>query len=372
MRLSTAALPMFARHETFHPRYGWFRKAYEAAAHCVDTFAAPDAAVELGVGKNMVKAIRFWGTAAKLIADKSDSSGKRTSGVCPSELGKQLFNPQTGWDPFMEHPATLWLLHWQLLAPPCHLPVWWVAFNQFQAVEFAADELEAACKIALESASEWKTPHQSSIHKDVTALLRTYAPIERSSRSSLDDLLNCPFRELNLLQKSQATRKYRFAMGLKPSLTPVVVAYAALDFVARSNMSATNFVRTNIESSKSTKNNSGKNKTTSQTALCSRLANEAGSPGQIFKITEDELADTLRIAAENSHNMLAVTAPAGASQLSWKGDPAKLGLSMLNNYFTQECVADFPINLNNEAVKNSLDISDMHQSELATAGVGVA
>ena len=28
MRLVDAALPMFARHETFHPRYGWFRKAY--------------------------------------------------------------------------------------------------------------------------------------------------------------------------------------------------------------------------------------------------------------------------------------------------------------------------------------------------------
>ena len=32
MRLVDAALPMFARHETFHPRYGWFRKAYKFAA----------------------------------------------------------------------------------------------------------------------------------------------------------------------------------------------------------------------------------------------------------------------------------------------------------------------------------------------------
>ena len=28
MRLVEAAKPTFARHETFHPRYGWFRKAY--------------------------------------------------------------------------------------------------------------------------------------------------------------------------------------------------------------------------------------------------------------------------------------------------------------------------------------------------------
>ena len=32
MRLVDAASPMFARHETFHPRYGWFRKAYASSA----------------------------------------------------------------------------------------------------------------------------------------------------------------------------------------------------------------------------------------------------------------------------------------------------------------------------------------------------
>ena len=60
MRLSEAARPVFARHETFHPRYGWFRKAYEATADDPAAFTRKDAPVELGVGKNMVKSIRFW------------------------------------------------------------------------------------------------------------------------------------------------------------------------------------------------------------------------------------------------------------------------------------------------------------------------
>ena len=35
MRLVDAAKPTFARHETFHPRYGWFRKAYShVSADC--------------------------------------------------------------------------------------------------------------------------------------------------------------------------------------------------------------------------------------------------------------------------------------------------------------------------------------------------
>ena len=37
----------------------------------------------------------------------------------------------------MEDPGTLWLLHWLLLAPKSQLLVWWLAFNEFNAVEFA-------------------------------------------------------------------------------------------------------------------------------------------------------------------------------------------------------------------------------------------
>ena len=61
-RLEDAAVQAFARHETFHPRYGWFRKGLAAAAHRPAVFAREDAPVELGVGKNMVRAIRSVST----------------------------------------------------------------------------------------------------------------------------------------------------------------------------------------------------------------------------------------------------------------------------------------------------------------------
>lgn len=316
MRLSDAAEPVFARHETFHPRYGWFRKAYEATVDDCGAFTRKDATVELGVGKNMVKSIRFWGSAAKLIQDDSDSPNKRAPGVVPTEFGKCLFDSESGWDPFMEDPGTLWLLHWQLLAPPCLLPVWWVAFNQFHAVEFDATELEAACIAGIDSAAEWSRPHPSSVHKDVTALVRAYAPAERSARTSIDDLLDCPLRELGLIAKSAATGRYRFTMGAKPALPSAVVAYAALDFAARTDPA-------------------------SKTALLSRLASEPGSPGRAFKLTEDELADALRAAAAESQDSLALASPAGAAQLAWKGDPETIGTELLGHYFDQFSSHDY-------------------------------
>ena len=175
MRLVEAAVPMFARHETFHPRYGWFRKAYAQVAADPRAFFGDDAPVRIGVGKNMVRAIRFWGLAAKLIVEDPRSPNPRSPDLTTTPLGDALFG-EDGWDPYMEDPGTLWLLHWLLLAPPSHLPIWWLAFNEFHALEFTEDDLQAAVDTQLDLAAEWRKPHTSSIKKDVGALLRTYAP----------------------------------------------------------------------------------------------------------------------------------------------------------------------------------------------------
>jgi len=56
----------FAGHETFCPRYGWLKKGFDGVRD-PDIFDSPDAIEKPGVGKNMVRAIRFWGVAFKII-----------------------------------------------------------------------------------------------------------------------------------------------------------------------------------------------------------------------------------------------------------------------------------------------------------------
>src|SRR5438046_2950320 len=127
-RLEEVATLAFARHETFHPRYGWFRKGVKAAEQSPEVFSKESAPVELGVGKNMVRAIRFWGRAAKVLADAANPRQPRLPLSVPSQNGRALFDERTGLDPYLEQPGSLWLLHWWLLAPPCLVPVWWLAF----------------------------------------------------------------------------------------------------------------------------------------------------------------------------------------------------------------------------------------------------
>ncbi len=116
----------FARHETFHPRYGWFRKTYAHVADDGGIFSREDAPVQIGVGKNMVRSIRFWGLAAKLITEDPQHSGRRETSYVPTRRGHGMFG-EGRWDPYMEDPGTLWLLHWLRLAPKSQLPVWWLA-----------------------------------------------------------------------------------------------------------------------------------------------------------------------------------------------------------------------------------------------------
>ena len=309
MQLSEAAEPVFARHETFHPRYGWFRKAYRAAARDPYVFASEDAPVRLGVGKNMVRSIRFWGLAAKVVTEVPDpaaASKRKPSIVVPTRFGEALFG-DGGWDQWMEDPGTLWLLHWRMLAQPCRLPVWWLALCDFNAVEFELEDLGRTVLTQLRAVPDWKEPSESAVQKDLSAFMRTYAPTVRVGRETLDDAADCPLRELRLVGRSEATGAHRYKLGPKPTLASAVATHAVLDWFARSGL-------------------------TGQTITLERVAAERGSPADVFKLSAADLLAALTPAVEASSS-LDVSTPTGVPQLAWKGDPAAVAAELLSHHF---------------------------------------
>lgn len=308
MRLDQSAQPTFARHETFHPRYGWLKKAYDGAAADPRVFTNEQATVLLGVGKNMVRAIRFWGLAARVLTHAPDPDRPRLPLTVPSRIGVTMF-ADDGWDPYCEDPATLWLLHWWMLAPVSLLPAWWVAIHDFSGVEFTEDQLQGFVADHIAGTPGWEAPHPSSLQKDVSCFLRTYTAHGGPARSGIDDWLDCPFRDLGLLRSVPGqARTYRFVIGHKPTLPGEVVAFAALDFLARTD--------------------SG-----SRTVTLSRLATEPGGPGRAFRLTEAALTVALDQVAGPDGFRLA--SPAGIPQLSFDGDPAELATHTLHRYYSQ-------------------------------------
>ena len=118
--------PTFARHETFHPRYLWLKKAYDGVSTDPLAFRQKDAIVKFGVGKNMVNAIKFWSLAFKIT--KTEKQRYRTD-----KNLDMIYSEKKGFDPYLERAETLWVLHWKLLSKPCSVPVWWIALNEITA-----------------------------------------------------------------------------------------------------------------------------------------------------------------------------------------------------------------------------------------------
>src|SRR4051812_45658290 len=104
--------PLLSGHETFPLRYGWLKKAFDAVSESSDdlfkrrsVFREDDAIAHFGVGKNMVASIRHWATMAAVIAEVAGGDSQ----LIPTPLGQLIFGAN-GRDPFMERPATLWLV----------------------------------------------------------------------------------------------------------------------------------------------------------------------------------------------------------------------------------------------------------------------
>jgi hypothetical protein len=95
----------FSGHETFQCRGLWLKKGYDyLVATPKQSFNDEEAVVRLGVGKNMVNAIRFWMKAFDLL-DENET---------PNSFAHNLFD-NDGWDPYIEDQGTLWLLHHRLV-----------------------------------------------------------------------------------------------------------------------------------------------------------------------------------------------------------------------------------------------------------------
>lgn len=116
----TTSKYIFSGHDSFHCRQLWLKKGFDFVQSGL-LFNSEDAVVKLGVGKNMVSAIRYWLKAFNIIDNKDH----------PTEFGIRLFDTDTGYDPFLEDDASLWLLHYQLVKTGI-ASIYSIIFNEFR------------------------------------------------------------------------------------------------------------------------------------------------------------------------------------------------------------------------------------------------
>lgn len=308
-------VPMFARHETFHPRHGWLKKGRDLIERNAKAFSSNDAIVELGVGKNMVNAIRFWCQAFKVIEPRVTSGKSRE--YTPSTSEPNLLDDD-GLDPYLEDPSSLWLLHWKLLGPPCYAAAWYYAFFLFNRVEYTIDELFLAISQWARSAFPSNRFADSSLRKDATCIIRMYTDDDSFNVSDIETI-SSPFADLRLIERSGDPTRYFFNVGPKPNLPAEIIAVACLDFISS-------------DPSRSAITSDG-TKGAMAKSLSSLLYDE-GSPGLAFKLTESALYNALD-KISSAYGTFDIQDNAGILQMVCRESPKALSSRILQDYYSR-------------------------------------
>jgi len=282
--------PQFSGHETFPLRYGWLKKAFDCVA---ETEGNPDnkslcwgedAIARFGVGKNMVASIRHWATSCGIIDEcERDASVKTT------KFGQNIFgnNGIKGSDPYMEHPATLWLMHWQL-ASKSKKTTWFWAFSYYPAITFTRNLLVQKIERLVQDRG-WPRVSNTTVKNDVACFIRTYAARPASAKTGYDDALESPLTELGIIKALDEKDGFRFVRGPKISLGDGVFIYALLDFWSHyPNANTLSF---------------------------EAITYEPGSPGRVFALEENDMVDRLTILEEKTDGGLRWSEAAGLKQV---------------------------------------------------------
>ena len=279
----------FSGHESFYCKSLWLKKGYDFVK-AGNSFNSEDAVVHLGVGKNMVTAIRFWLRAFGLLEE----------GVA-TKIAEYLFNNKNGKDPYIEDLGTLWFLHYKLVKNELAsiYKLFFVDFHKEKNDEFTREQLQLFLKRKNAETDYANLYNENTVKRDIGVLVQNYV-MPKQDRPNEDFaalLLN-----LNLIRQSENCNKtLYFNIKGKSELVPEIFLYAIID-----------------------------DKKEEQIVSFDKLMDLA----LIFCLTKTELIDTILLLVEKHNKSLRYTDDGGIKQLSFLQVIDKN--EILEKYYTRE------------------------------------
>jgi hypothetical protein len=249
--------PQFAGHETFPLRLLWLKKAFDAVfdGASAGTFQEHDAIARFGVGRNMAVSMRYWALATGFIEERERL-------LRPSAFGALILSDE-GFDPYLEHAATIWLAHWSVAGHPALTTTAYYAFNGLAALEFDPPTLLAQMEVLVEQKG-WRAT-KGTLKRDIEVFLRSYV---RRSDGQIDDAAEPLLAELGLIREARFGGWFEFVHGPKPTLPNGIFAYALSQFWEQRGGGAS-------------------------ALTAERICYDIGSPGRVFKLDEDSVVTRL-------------------------------------------------------------------------------
>ena len=289
----------FGGHESFPLRHGWLKKGFDVVRGNAVALSTDEAMTQLGVGKNMLSAIRHWGLACAVFKDAENGRG-----IEPSTFGMALL-AENGWDPFLEDVGSIWLLHWKLTWAKEIAAAWNWVFKRPRGNRFSKDlvvlELQEQARISRGRVSP------DTIKRDVDVFVRSYVRKAAKHNHTSDEALESPFTALGLVRPAANDAEFELVQGVHPSL-PLAIFQAALWEYAK------------------------RDDTLHRSISLDELMYGPNSPGRVFRLSEEGLILRLHQLQMLRPDSYAVDETAGLRQLLLKGDPIDEN-QILNDYY---------------------------------------
>lgn len=286
----------FSGHDTFHCRQLWLKKAFDYVAQ-KRGFNDEDSSLQLGVGRNMVTAIRYWAKQFQIL-DENDN---------PTKIAELLFKEE-GWDPYLEDEGSLWLLHYLLVTKKGGADTFSIIFNELikERPEFSS---EVYTKYVFQTKDDGL--NENTLKKDFTVFYKTYYAEFESN--DIEESFTGILTELELLKqkpktvidaegKTKVKNVWLIERTVRPSLPSAILLYAILE---------------QHESSLSISFN--------------QLYNDLNSPGSVFAMSKEGLTIALEKLAAETQGNITFSNQAGVRELQFK--KAMKSVDVLSKYY---------------------------------------
>lgn len=167
----------FKKNESFYIRDGWFGKAIQAIKETnSNIFFKNDGIINLGIGANMVKGLKYWLTAADVIEGKDNHL---------SAFG-ELVNK---YDPYLDRQFTWFLIHFNLVCNENECPIFYSVFNHASKAFEKEHMIETLKEI-------YSNINPKYVEADFNVFLHSY--ITEDEIVNPEDNYACPLSQLKL------------------------------------------------------------------------------------------------------------------------------------------------------------------------------
>ena len=216
----------FRAHDTFFIRKGWLSKGMKYV------YAKPDVFVDksenpmdvLGIGSNMVKALRYWLQTVGLTQEPN--SGRRLQSF--TSLGKAVFEH----DRYIEEMGTLFLLQYKLASNSTEATAWYFFFNEFSRSEFSREDFVAGLQNYVLMHEDGASVAIRSLNDDFACIINTYLPKHRSNsaKENPENNIDSPFGDLGLVDIVSKVRKtYKKVIPSAAQIDPWIALAVIVD-----------------------------------------------------------------------------------------------------------------------------------------------